>query len=482
MKAASALLLFLSASGSLATSLLSADIARCLHKIHHKVFLPGHTGYDQARFNWNDRLSEVSPAVIVRPTSTHDVALAVRCASKTNLKVVARSGGHDYEGYGLGGEDGKMVVDLVNMHETKFDDNNRTVSVEAGQLVGRLLHFLWKERNVGLPHGSEPEIGVGGHTLGGGYGLYSRLHGLMLDRVESMEVVTATGDVVVASKKKNKDLFWALLGAGHSSYGIVTKFQFRYFHAPNKFPVFSLTYPTSAGNFSDVLIGVQEWFASNPPREVTGIFHILPGGAIRVSGTILTGNPTKQKQLFQEIIEKLPKTSLITNQKMTLPESFLYFATNGPHMAVDDLAKTQRRSVKSYFKAKSGYLVKPVTKEVADKVYDIMKSVDNQAFIMFDMQGGQVGRHSTHATSFVHRNTISSIQIGVFNATRLPWLHEIYNTLHPDFPQGYQNYVDNDEKDWKKIYYGDNFDRLVHIKNKYDPKNVFQFARSIPLH
>ncbi|ORY03766.1 FAD-binding domain-containing protein [Basidiobolus meristosporus CBS 931.73] len=399
----------------------------------------------------NALLSEVFPPVDDRPTHTQDVALAVRCANKSGLKVIARSDGHDYEGYGLGGEDGKMVIDFVNMHKTQFDDNNRTVSVEAGQLASHMV--------------VSQEIGVGGHTLGGGYGLYSRLHRPKLDRVESMEVVTATRDVVVVSKDKNKDLFCALLGAGHSSYGVVTRFQFRYFHAPT----------------SDVLIGVQEWYASNPAKEITAIFHILPGGSIRVSGTILTGNTQKQAKLFREIVDKLPWTTLITNQKMSLPESFLYFASNGPNMAIDNLAKTQRRLVKSYYKAKSGYLVKPVTKEVARKVYDIMSSIDGQAFIMFGMQEGQIGKHSAHATSFVHRDTISSIQIGVFNATRLPWLHEIYNTLQPDFPKGYQNYIDHDEKGWKKAYYGDNFDRLVRIKNKYDLRNVFQFARSIPL-
>ncbi|KAK9764847.1 hypothetical protein K7432_007332 [Basidiobolus ranarum] len=481
MRTPNALLLILSAVGSLAQFPLHHQVGKCLMELPQEdVFLPGQTGYDRAKYNWNDRLPEVSPAVIIQARSTADVVQAVKCANMHSLDVVARSGGHDYEGYGLGGEDGKMIIDLVNMHETKFDNNNSTVSVESGQLVGRLLHFLWKERGVALPIGSDPRIGVGGHTLGGGYGLYGRLHGLMADTVESMEVVTAAGDVVTASKEENSDLFWALLGAGHSSYGIVTKFHFRYFYAPKKFPVFSFTYPAGSSNFSEILLGVQRWYASSPPNEITAIFNIYPGGKMRLAGTILTDDLQQQRQLFDEMVQKLPKTSIMTNQLMNMPESYVSFNGGRPKV-MDDLAKTQRRSDKFYFKAKSGYLVEPVAEEVADKIYEIMSKVNGHVLLMFDMQGGKISESTSKDTSFIHRNTICSVQMGVFNQKSLPWVQEIYTLLRPSFPEAYQNYIDSDEKDWKKMYYGDSYNKLVKIKNKYDPTNVFNFPRSIPL-
>ena len=134
--------------------------------------------------------------------------MAVKCGANTQIPVVARSGGHSYAGYGVGGQDGSLVVDLSALKNITYANGHQQATVQTGNRLGDIAVNLWNNGQRALPHGTCPNVGSGGHTSYGGFGFLSRFGGLLLDRVVSAEVVLANGTVVTASKDSHADLFW----------------------------------------------------------------------------------------------------------------------------------------------------------------------------------------------------------------------------------------------------------------------------------
>lgn len=138
--------------------------------------------------------------------SVQDVEQLVSCGASLGVPVVARSGGHSYAAYGLGGANGALVCDLSAMKNISLSGSSAVV--QTGNLLGEVATYLWENGQLALPHGTCPTVGTGGHTSYGGYGPFSRMAGLLMDRVISAEVVLANGTSVTASNSSNPDLFW----------------------------------------------------------------------------------------------------------------------------------------------------------------------------------------------------------------------------------------------------------------------------------
>ena len=184
--------------------------------------LPGEAGYDEARTIWNAMIDR-RPAGVVRAAGAADVIQTVRLAAQHGLLLSIRGGGHNIAGNAVC--DGGLMLDLSRMVSVRVDAAARTARVEPGALL-RDLDREAQAFGLATPLGINSTTGVAGLTLGGGFGWLSRKHGLTVDNLISVDVVTAAGDLVHASEGAHADLFWAIRGGG-GNFGVVTSFELK---------------------------------------------------------------------------------------------------------------------------------------------------------------------------------------------------------------------------------------------------------------
>jgi FAD/FMN-containing dehydrogenase len=231
-------------------------------------------GYDAARRLWNAMIDK-RPAVIARCRSTGDVVAAVTQAREDGMEVAVRCGGHSVSG--LSSTEGGMMIDLRPMNRVVVDADGRRARVQGGTLLGELDRATGAF-GLATTGGMVHHTGVGGLTLGGGYGWLARLHGLACDNLLSVELVTASGAVVRAAEDDNPDLFWAIRGGG-GNFGIVTQFEFR-LHPIG--PVLSIQRRFGEQGASDVARAYREVLASAPP----GLSGLIGASAGRGAGRL----------------------------------------------------------------------------------------------------------------------------------------------------------------------------------------------------
>ncbi len=183
---------------------------------------PEDPSYDTNRKIWNGSIDR-HPAVIIRCAGVSDVIAAVNFGRARGLPVAVRSGGHSFPGLSVA--DGALVIDLSLMKGVRVDPERRTARVQAGVLLGDLDRET-QAFGLAVPSGIVTHTGVAGLTLGGGIGWIMRKHGLSIDQLLSVDLVTADGEFVQASADRNADLFWGVRGGG-GNFGIVTEFEFR---------------------------------------------------------------------------------------------------------------------------------------------------------------------------------------------------------------------------------------------------------------
>jgi FAD/FMN-containing dehydrogenase len=236
---------------------------------------PPDPGYDDARRLWNAMIDK-RPAVIARCRSTTDVAAAVAKANDDGLEIAVRAGGHSVSG--LSSTEGGMMIDLRPMTRVVVDPDRRRARVQGGALLGefdRATH----EHGLAATGGMVHHTGVGGLTLGGGFGWLARVHGLACDNLASVEVVTASGGVVRAAEDENADLFWGIRGGG-GNFGIVTEFEFELHEVG---PLLSVELRFGADQGTSVVRAFRDVMSSAPP-ELCGLVGVSAGrGAGRLS-------------------------------------------------------------------------------------------------------------------------------------------------------------------------------------------------------
>ena len=449
-----------------------------------EVVLPGASGYEQARLLFDTRFDAIKPRAVVFCDSTADVQRTVRWARKHAVRIVPRSGGHSYGGYST---TSGVIVDVSRLNGVALDPSHRAVVGAGARLIDVYARLAQHGRTV--PAGSCPTVGIAGLALGGGVGFASRKYGLTCDNLVEATVVLAEGSAVVANAHAHPDLYWALRGGGGGNFGIVTRLVFRTYPV-GQVATYAIEWP-----WSDAAKVVQAW-QKLAPHAPDGLFSVLNlnaavGGRARItSAGQLFGSADRLRELVKPLANAGMPIRFTVTSRSYLDAQEMWAGCSGT--IAECHLPPQGQLGRSTFKGKSSYANKPLSlggiNAMIRQIEARITTGSGSGIILLDSYGGAINRVKKDATAFVHRDALFSMQYLAYwepsaaAEPNLRWLRNFYAAMRPYVsPYAYQNYIDPDLRNSGRAYYGTNLRRLVAVKQRYDPKNVFRSSQSIPV-
>ncbi|KAL3002863.1 hypothetical protein AAZX31_08G078200 [Glycine max] len=455
----------------------------------------------------NQRLlvpSTPKPKFIFTPTRDSHVQAAVICSKKLGIHLRVLSGGHDFEGvsYVSEIESPFIVVDLIKLRDINVDIKSNTAWVQAGATNGELYYRIYEKSSLhGFPAGTCTSLGIGGHITGGAYGSMVRKYGLGADNVLDAKIVDANGRIL-DRKAMGEDLFWAIRGGGGGSFGILLWWKVKLVPVPPTVTVFTVKKTLEQGAtkllhrwqevapFLDENLFIRVRIQRAQSTVTTSYEGLFLGGARKLLKIMKTSFPelgVTRKDCME--------TSWI--------KSVLYIA-GFPSGTPPEVLLKGKPIAKFFFKGKSDFVRKPIPETGLEGLRQRLL-VEDSPLILWSPYGGRMNQFSESDTPFPYRNGtlfislyISLWQEGEKNvAKHIDWIGNLHNYMGayvPSFPRGqYVNYRDLDlgintknntgniqESAWGYRYFKNNFDRLIKIKTKVDPQNVFRHEQSIP--
>jgi FAD/FMN-containing dehydrogenase len=436
-------------------------------QLRGSLLRPSDTGYDAARTVWNGMIDR-RPALIARCAGVADVMAAVRFARTHGILVSVKGGGHNITGNAVC-EDG-LMIDLAPMKSVRVDPIGRTARAEAGLTWGE---YNRETQAFGLAStgGVVSTTGIAGLTLGGGLGWLMGKHGLTCDNLLSADLVTADGEFMTASAERNPELFWGLRGGG-GNFGIVTSFEYC-LHPVGPVLAGMVLHPMAKAR--EVLRFYRD-YARSCPDELTAFAAMLTSPEGEPVVAIIVGYIGEHadgeklvapvRKFGAPLVDTIAPTSYVELNKL--------FDAAFPYGGV-------QRCWKSSF-----------LKELGDDVLEIL--VDRAATMRSPMSmvgffhvHGAATRVDPNATAFGPRadqwdyDVISQWNDPAEAATHIPWTREFWSAVEP-FASGevYVNHLDAEEGSTRiRAAYRHGYERLVALKNKYDPTNLFRLNQNI---
>ena len=442
-----------------------------------RLLMPGDNGWAEAVRLWNGMIDTL-PAAVVRPESVADVRAAVRFAGERGVSLGIKGGGHNIAGTAIAA--GGLLLDMSGLREITVDPQVRLANVGPGALL-RDVDRATQEHGLATVLGFISEVGVAGLTLGGGLGYLTRRFGWTVDNLEEVEIVTANGEVCTASRDEYPELFWAVRGAG-ANMGVVTRFTFR-LHAVGPIVHGGLV----AWPFERVGEVLQAYhrLTTDAPRELAVWLVLMTappapfvpeewqGRKICSMVVCYTGDPARALEALEPIRAiGSPIIDLLAEQPYTEIQS--YFDDGEP------------KGMHYYWK--TGYAA-----QLSDALLDTLRDVfahcpvpDAEIGIL--QVGGAVNDHEEDDGAVGNRDAHYVIGVnGMWEpdepraAEFCQWIRDAFARLS-GFTTGrsYINFQSSDEgRDQVRSTYGTNFDRLLEIKRRYDPENLFHTNRNV---
>jgi FAD/FMN-containing dehydrogenase len=440
-----------------------------------EVIRPEDGGYDQARRVWNAAVDRF-PALIVRPVDANDVIQAVAFARDHDLEIAVRGGGHGAAGHGT--VDGGLVIDLSRMKRLEIDPSRQIAWADTGLTWGE---FNTRTHADGLatPGPDVAAVGLGGLTLGGGFGWLSRKHGMTIDNLLSAEVVTADGKLLTASADENSDLFWALRGGG-GNFGVATRFQFR-LHPVRDVVGGVVVYPAAR----DVL---ADYVATAPAmaEEITTFTFVMLAPPLPFLPSDVHGSPvfmiipcyTGDPDAGQAALAPLRELGGISPRADTVGPV--------PYPALFDLtamgATRQPQAIRAGF-------IDDIDETALDAILDAVSHASSPySKVALRGLGGGIARVPNDATAYSHRD--KALYVAINNAwdveadlqpeRHVAWTEELWRVFAPRAAGAYVNFLaDEGPERVRAAYSPGNYTRLAAIKRQYDPENVFHLNANI---
>ncbi|MFG2574790.1 FAD-binding oxidoreductase [Streptomyces sp. NPDC048481] len=451
---------------------------------------PGEASWTAARQLYNTRFDGLKPAAVAYVAHADDVRTAMAFARAHRTKVAIRNGGHSYGGWSSG--DGRLIIDVSKLNRVRASGG--TAVVGAGAKLIDVYRAL-AAKGVTIPAGSCPTVGVSGLVLGGGHGVVSRAYGLTCDSLTRATIVTADGKQLTADATTNKDLFWALRGAGNGNFGVVTELQFRTHAAPQAVTGY-LTWPWSRA--AAVVKAWQEWGPSQPD-EIWSSLHVAnsPGGTPTISvAAFCIGTYGQLQNAVDRLADRVgAPASSVSLRRRTYEQAMEAYAGCSSfssdaqcHLPGSTPGRSaQGKLVRETYAARSDFFDVSLSAAGIQALLKQIRSVQGgSGSIALTALGGAINRVSPTATAFVHRRSrmlaqyIVSWRAGTTGAAAQSWLNTAHKAMAP-YASGaaYQNYADPTLANWRKAYYGDALPRLTQLKKQYDPDGFFTYPQAL---
>jgi FAD/FMN-containing dehydrogenase len=442
-----------------------------------QIVLRGDSSFDEHRGVWNGSISR-RPALIARCAGVADVIAAVKLGQEHGLPTAVRSGGHSFPGLSVA--DDALVIDLSLMKGVRVDPEARTARVQAGVLLGELDRET-QAFGLAAPSGIVTHTGVAGLTLGGGIGWIMRKHGLSVDRLRAVDLVTADGEFAKASENENADLFWGLRGGG-GNFGIVTEFEFDLVPLGPTVLAGPIFWPME--DSGKVLRFYRDWVAEAPDELMTIVVHRkapplpfvpqeLHGKPVVMVVCCWVGDLEEGERFIKPLREFGSPVADVCAPKP--------FET---HQAMFD---------PSFPPGRWYYMRSCDVAELTDEVIDITAEHSLKirspltSFPIWQVGGGAVSRVSDDETAFNGRHegftyniTCSTEASDGFDEER-EWVRNFWSALEPWHTTVYVNFLmDEGEDRIRQAYGAEKYDGLKALKQKYDPDNFFRLNQNIP--
>jgi FAD/FMN-containing dehydrogenase len=421
------------------------------------------------------------PEAIVLCREPEDAKATIAFARRFGLEIAVRSGGHCFVGRSF---TRGIVIDVSPLRSVSVDGGVATVG--AGARLGDVYESLAAVQ-LTIAAGSGPSVGIAGLTLGGGVGILGRMYGLTCDQLLGTQVVLADGRVVDCDEHNHDELFWALRGAGGGNFGVVTSLRFRTVPAPAS-TAFHLVWPYVEA--AAVLDAWQEWAPDAPDELAASVLITLFGDLdrpplVHLFGA-MAGTESETLSVLEELVVRIgtdPATS--ASEHGSYVETKRYLAALGDQF--EEIEREREvQPVPSF--CKSEFFSQPLPQKAIDALLANFADarVPGQSRELDCMPlGGAYNRVATDATAFPHRRARFLLKHAVVvdrddssaekEAARR-WLTRTWDSVHPWGTGGvYVNFPERDLRRPEQAYYGANHARLLSIRRRYDPDDVFGF-------
>jgi FAD/FMN-containing dehydrogenase len=456
----------------------SGDIAALASRLDGPILTPSDAGFAAAIQTWNAMINK-RPALVVQPGSSQDVVQAIRFANSHRVLLSVKGGGHHLAGTSL--TDGGLTLDMSQLNRVEVDPERRLVGVGAGCRLGDVDRATQKH-GLATVLGSDADTGVGGLTLGGGFGSLSRRFGWTVDNLEEVEVATADGELRHASETENADLFWALRGGG-GSFGVVTRFTFRLHEVG----------PLVTG-------GIIVWEAEKA-QEVLALYRDITETASRELTLALSMRVAPEAPFIPERVRGKPVIGVQVCHTGDLVQAGRDLAPLRAIQPVADgvvqkpyveqqlvLGAPQPSGFNQYWK--SEFLSSLDDTFLSTFMQQAGQITSPWSQVILFQLGGAVADREAAATAFGNRDAAYVfLAAGCWPPddndaeTHLSWVRSTWKALAPFSTGGnYVNAHTGDEDDSRvRAAYRDSLDRLMKVKAAYDPGNFFRANRTLSL-
>ena len=456
----------------------TASLEALREPVEGDVIAPGDADYREAREIWNAMIDR-EPAAIVRPRNAEDVVEAIGFARGHDLPLAVRGGGHNVAGNAT--VDDGLVIDFCDMRAVEVDAAGRTVQVEAGALLSD-LDAAAAEHGLVVPGGIISTTGVAGLTLGGGFGWLSRKLGLTIDSLLSAELVTADGESITVSEQSHPDLFWGIRGGG-GNFGVVTSFEFQGDDLGPELLCGLIVHPIESGR--EFLQHHRE-MASKAPDELSAwvVVRLAPplpflpeevhGRPVVVLALVYAGDPEEGESLVAERYEGFGKPY-------------------GKHIGVMPYPAWQQGFNALNAPGDRYYWKSHNLAELSDPVIDaVLAAVERlpspHAEVLIAHLGGAISRVENDRTAYAHRDAEFVVNVHghwtdpADDEAGLAWTRGLFEEIAPHATGGtYVNFLsDEGSERVQDAYPPAVWSRLVEVKRRYDPDNLFRLNQNIP--